>query len=175
MLPLMGGENIILIGMPGVGKSTCGVLVAKRTQRRFTDTDLLIQAADGRALQEIIDADGLDAFCRIEQDCLLCLDCRRYVIATGGSAIYSQAAMAHLKRMGMLVHMRLPLEALVQRVTDLRTRGLVMPKGQTLTDLYHQRMPLYERWADVAVDCQGLTLEQTADRVAAAAGVPSHG
>lgn len=153
-------NNIVLIGMPGVGKSTVGVLLAKEAGRSFIDTDVAIQAAQGRPLQQIIDSDGIAAFCRIEEACILALDCRRHVIATGGSAVYSEPAMRHLKAAGTVVHLDLELGQIESRIRNLRTRGIVMEKGQSLAALYVQRQPLYARWADATIDCRGKTQDE---------------
>ena len=157
---LQPDDNIVLIGMPGVGKSTAGVLLAKATGREFIDTDVAMQVRCGRRLQEIIDADGLDVFRRIEQARILELDCRRHVIATGGSVVYSAAAMAHLKAGGPVVHLDLPLERIIERIDNLDVRGVVMEPGCTLADLHRQRQPLYQRYADLTVQCDGLTQDQ---------------
>jgi len=157
--------NIILIGMPGVGKSTIGVLLAKNLKRYFLDTDIYIQTIEEAHLQEIIDARGLDEFCRIEEEHLVCIDCKNAVIATGGSAVYSEAAMEHLKSDGVAVHLDLPLEQIVERVTNLTTRGIVMEPGETLESLYEKRQPLYQKYADVTIDCFGLDHQQTIDAV----------
>lgn len=161
-------RNIVLIGMPGSGKSTVGVLLAKATNRRFLDTDVYIQAHEGRSLQEIIDAEGTDAFKGVEQRYVSELDVRGHVVATGGSVVYSEAAMRNLAATGTVVHLDLPLAAIEQRINNLYTRGLVMGPGQTLRDLYAERDPLYRRWAEVAVDCQGLTQEQVVEAIIAA-------
>ncbi len=153
-------DNIILIGMPGVGKSTVGVLLAKATGRNFIDTDVYIQAGDGRTLQEILDLAGTAEFCRIEEQYLLCLEVRRHVVATGGSAVYSEPAMTSLKRGGVVVHLDLPLAEIERRLANLAVRGVVMAPGQSLAALYQQRQPLYRRWADVTVDCEGKTQDQ---------------
>jgi len=160
--------NIVLIGMPGVGKSTVGVLLAKTTSRPFIDTDVQIQAEEGKRLQEILDAAGTAEFRRIEEQYMLSLDCRGHVIATGGSVVYSTPAMDHLKRSGVVIHLDLPLVLIEQRLTNLDSRGVVMERNQTLADLFEERLPLYERWADVTVDCQGLTHEQVVDTIVAA-------
>ncbi|HBG25920.1 MAG: shikimate kinase [Planctomycetes bacterium GWF2_41_51] len=158
-------KNIVLIGMPAVGKSTIGVLLAKRLGRYFLDTDVYIQAVVGRTLQNIIDSDGLEEFCKIESEHICCIDKTDCVIATGGSAVYSNEAMNHLKSNGIIVYLDLPLEMIKKRLTDLNIRGVVMSKGQTLDDLYKKRTPLYEKWAEVTIDCLNLSHEQTVDKI----------
>jgi shikimate kinase len=157
--------NIVLVGMPGVGKSTVGVLLAKVLSREFLDTDLLIQAREGRRLQDLLNAEGREAFCRIEERHVRSLKGRGQVIATGGSVVYSEGAMRHLKAGGVIVHLDLPYAALERRLVDLFARGVVMEPGQSLRALYDEREPLYRRYADVTVDCSGLTHEQVVDRV----------
>jgi shikimate kinase len=158
-------QNIVLIGMPAVGKSTIGVLLAKRLGRYFLDTDIFIQAIIGRTLQNIIDLDGLEKFCQIESEHISCIDKTDCVIATGGSAVYSDAAMKHLKANGVIVYLDLPLEMIKKRLTDLNIRGVVMSKNQTLDDLYKERTPLYKEWADVKISCLNLSHEQTVNQV----------
>jgi shikimate kinase len=158
-------KNIVLIGMPAVGKSTIGVLLAKRFGRYFLDTDVFIQAVVGRTLQQIIDSEGLDKFCKLEAEHICCIDKTDFVIATGGSAVYSAAAMKHLKENGIIVYLDLPLDMIKKRLTDLNIRGVVMSKGQTLDDLYKKRTPLYEKWADITIDCRNLTHEQVVDKI----------
>jgi shikimate kinase len=161
-------RNIVLIGMPGVGKSTVGVLLAKSLSRSFIDTDVYIQAKEGRRLQDIIDADGLDYFRDIEAHHVLSLECSGYVVATGGSVVYSAAAMRKLKANGVVAYMQAPLETLLERLTNLDSRGVVMAPGQNMAGLFAERRTLYERYADVTVGCVGLTHEQTVARLAAA-------
>jgi shikimate kinase len=161
-------RNIVLIGMPGVGKSTVGVLLAKTLSREFLDTDVYIQALERRRLQEIIDDDGLDAFLAIEERHILALACRRHVIATGGSVVYSGVSMRHLARDGIVVHLELPLERLKERLRNLPTRGVVMAAGQTLENLHAERQPLYRRHASVTVGCDGLTHEGVVEKIVAA-------
>ena len=165
MSPLTENQNIILIGMPGVGKSTIGVLLAKATSRSFIDSDVIIQAQEGRRLQDIIDSDGTAVFREIEERNILSLDCRKHVIATGGSVVYSDKAMEHLKSSGVAVHLDLPFRLLEKRLTDLDCRGVVMEPDQTLRDLFEERHPLYERFADIKVNCAGLRHEQVVTAV----------
>lgn len=158
-------KNIVLIGMAGVGKSTIGVLLAKALARPFIDTDVRIQAAEGRRLQDIIDADGLDAFLAKEERYVLDLDVHGAVIATGGSVVYSPKAMAHLKANGTVVYLALPMHELESRVTNMDSRGLVIHPGQTFAHLYEEREPLYEEYADVKINCQGHTHDQIVYRI----------
>ena len=158
-------QNIILIGMPGAGKSTVGVLLAKALSRDFVDTDVLIQAAEGRRLQEIIDSDGLDEFLALEERHVLALKLLRAVIATGGSVVYSERAMTHLKRHGSVVYLQLPLSHLEARITDMDSRGVVIAPWQNLADLYHERLPLYEHYADRSIDCAGLNHRRVVEAI----------
>ena len=152
--------NIILIGMPAVGKSTIGVLLAKATSRDFIDTDVYIQSREERSLQEIIDCEGLEEFCRIEARHVLSLSCRGKVMATGGSVVYSEPAMKHLGSCGVIVHLTLDLSAIKKRLTNLDSRGVVMAPGKTIDLLYKERLPLYRQYADFTVNCRGKTHEE---------------
>jgi len=156
----IGKKNIVLIGMPGVGKSTVGVLLAKALGRYFLDTDVFIQAIQGRSLQDIIDIDGLAAFRKIEEDYVLCTDLTNAVIATGGSVVYSEKAMQHLAAHGVIIHLDLPVDSIERRIRNLPTRGVVMEKGQTIRSLYQQRQPLYRRYAQFTIDCTNKNHEQ---------------
>ncbi len=157
--------NIILIGMPGSGKSSVGVILAKLTGRDFVDTDVLIQTATGRSLQDIVDQDGYLALRGIEEEMLLKLDCRNQVVATGGSAVYSDAAMAHLKKHGIAVFLDVDLATLRARVRDYETRGLAKRPEQGLEDLFKERIELYRRHADITVDCAGLSHEEVCAKI----------
>ena len=150
------GRNIVLIGMPGVGKSTIGVLLAKYLSRTFLDTDVYIQASLGAHLQDIINTQGLEAFRKIEEEQVCSIDIQNAVIATGGSVVYSNKAMRKLKDNSIIILLDLPIEEIVTRVHNLDSRGLVMEKGKTLHDLYRERMPIYQKYADIIVDCTGL-------------------
>jgi shikimate kinase len=158
--------DIILIGMPGAGKSTVGVVLAKTLAKKFIDTDLLIQQAEGRLLQQIIYADGVAAFLAVEERVLLRLDAMNAVIATGGSGVYSPAAMAHLKRLGTIVYLQLSLAEIESRITNMASRGIAIGPGQRLSDLYQERTPLYEKYADLTIACSGLTLEAVSTAIA---------
>ena len=163
-------SNIVLIGMPGVGKSTVGVVLAKILNYDFVDADLAIQKACGQTLQEIIDERGVEGFIAAENSVLKDLAAQRTIISTGGSAVYSDEAMAHLQTIGHTVYLKVSCEELEHRLGDLDERGVVM-RGEnvhTLRDLYEERRPLYEQWAEVTVDTEGLSITQTARRIAAA-------
>jgi len=164
----MMNKNIVLIGMPGAGKSTVGVILAKRLGFEFIDTDLLIQSRTGLRLQEIIDTQGLPRFREIEEQTLIDLNTQHSVIATGGSVIYCPKGMAALAVKGFFVYLQVPLAALEQRLADMGQRGLVMHKGQTLAHLYQQRVPLYEKYAQLTQDCTDLNAEQVAGALEAA-------
>jgi shikimate kinase len=149
-------NNLALIGMPGAGKSTLGVLLAKRTARSFLDTDLLIQQAENTSLQEIIEKRGVESFRQVEARIVLGLKCSNTVIATGGSVVYSEVAMEHLGRLSSRIYLDVPLAELDRRLGSLDKRGVIRDPGQELEDLLAERRPLYERWADIRVDCEGL-------------------
>lgn len=146
-------KNIVLIGMPGVGKSTIGVVLAKTAGMPFLDTDLVIQQREGIKLQEIIDKEGLGFFLSIEEKAILELNNKGHVIATGGSVIYSEAAMEHLKKGGKVIYLMLPFWEIERRINNITTRGIVMGKGQSLVDIYNERIPLYNKYADLIIDC----------------------
>lgn len=158
-------RNIVLIGMPGAGKSTVGVVLAKTLGMQFVDTDILIQERAGKMLQEILDEDGPDAFKRIEEETILSLHPRHAVIATGGSVVCSGAAMAHLKSGGVVVYLEISYEEMAKRLKNITTRGIVLLPGQSLRGMYDERVPLYEKYADLTVACSGEDLESVAENV----------
>lgn len=153
-------NNIVLIGMPGCGKSSLGVVLAKAIGYRFIDSDLLIQEREGRLLSEIIDQDGLDGFKRIEEDVNSSIDISNAVIATGGSVVYGPDAMSHLRDIAIVVYLKLPLLDIESRVGDLSKRGVALQPGQTLSDLYSERTPLYEKYADITVNISGIDIRE---------------
>jgi shikimate kinase len=164
-LELSKDKNIILIGMCGVGKSTVGVLLAKALSRYFLDTDVYIQAIENRSLQDIIDEQGLEKFCQIEESHIICIDVKNAVIATGGSVIYSDRAMKHLTKNGTIVHLDLVYDLIEKRVTNLDSRGVVMAKGQTLKSLYNDRHPLYQKYADITISCGCLNHDEVVSAI----------
>jgi len=146
-------KNIILIGMPGAGKSTVGVILAKMLGMTFFDTDIAIQESTGRLLQEIIDTNGPDAFLKTEEETILSLSCRNSVIATGGSVVFSGNSMEHLKEDGMVIYLAISFDEMAKRLKNITTRGIVLFSGESLFDMYHERVPLYEKYADITVEC----------------------
>ncbi len=157
--------NLVLIGMPGAGKSTVGVILAKRLGMQFIDTDLIIQSRHKCRLQEIIDRRGLIFFRRIEEQMLLELRAEHCVIATGGSVIYSQAGMTQLGRNGHCIYLQVSYARLKRRIADMGQRGLVMEKGQDFQQLVAERTPLYRQYADLTIDCGNLSAEQVATTI----------
>ncbi len=158
-------DNIVLIGMPAVGKSTIGVIAAKELGYEFVDADLLIQKREKRLLREIIAAEGVEGFLKIEGEVNASIDCHNSIISTGGSVVYEADAMEHLKEIGTVVYLSLAYEELEKRLSNLKGRGVVLREGQTLLDLYNERTPLYEKYADIIVKEDGLSLEETLSEV----------
>lgn len=147
-------KNIALIGMPAVGKSTVGVLLAKKMGFDFMDTDILIQTKERQTLAQIIARRGLEQFLEIEKQHLLGIQCAGHVIATGGSVVYKPETMRHLAETCIVVYLAIDLEVLKTRLADVITRGVAIARGKTIDDLYRERVPLYERYADLTVHCQ---------------------
>lgn len=158
-------KNIVLIGMPGAGKSTVGVVLAKALGMQFIDTDILIQERAGKMLQEILDGNGPDAFKRLEEETILSIRPERAVIATGGSVVCSEAAMAHLKSGGVVVYLEIPYAEMEARLKNITTRGILLLPGQSLRGMYDERVPLYEKYADLTVACSDEDFESVVGNV----------
>ena len=154
-------NNIVLIGMPGVGKSTIGVILAKILGYHFLDSDLVIQEREERLLHQIIAEEGTEGFLKIENEVNASLDVKKTIIATGGSAVYGKEAMEHLKEIGEIVYLKADYDTIRRRLGNLEKRGVALKSGQTLKDLYDERTALYEKYADVIVDEKGLGTEET--------------
>ena len=161
-------NNIILIGMPGTGKSTVGVILAKHLGYDFLDCDILIARREGRTLPEILEQDGLERFLELEGQAGESIRCEHTVIATGGSMVFSPRAMEHLKDLGRIVYLHLPLEELEHRLHNISTRGIAMAPGETLAHIYDYRSPLYRKYADLTVAVDRQTLEETVEQVLSA-------
>jgi shikimate kinase len=158
-------RNIVLIGMPGAGKSTIGVLLAKSLLMDFVDTDLIIQKKCSSSLCDIINSQGIDEFLKIENDVICGEAFENCVIATGGSAVYGKEAMKKLKEQGIAIYLKLTPEELVERIKDIHTRGIAMKEGTTIEELYLERAPLYEKYADYIVECENLTAEECVEKI----------
>ena len=158
-------NNVILIGMSGAGKSTLGVLLAKAMGKNFFDTDILIQQREGKLLQQIIDKDGLDKFMKAEEKAILSLKLHGCVIATGGSVVYSDKAMKHLKRRGVVIYLAVDFEELESRISNIKSRGIVFKGGGDLRAVYEERLPLYEKYADITVNCSSAGIEASLDAI----------
>ncbi len=161
-------SNIVLIGMPGAGKSTVGVILAKQLSYGFIDTDILVQTREKRPLQEIVDSGGYMELRRIEEEALLDLRCRDHVIATGGSAVYSDKAMKRLKKSGTVVFLQASLNVLCGRISNFETRGIAKRNDQDFSSLFEERRPLYENFADFRISCDALTQEEVSNAIVAA-------
>jgi shikimate kinase len=164
----MDKSNVVLIGMPGSGKSTCGVIAAKVMLKNFFDTDLLLQGKERSRLQDLIDSKGKAYFYEAEERAILSLNIEATVIATGGSVIYSERAMEHLRSLGTVVYLHLDYETMLKRIHNFTTRGIVVKNGETLPDMYNERLPLYEKYADIIIDCNNNTVEQTVMQIVSA-------
>lgn len=158
-------NNIILIGMPAAGKSTIGVILAKELGYQFIDSDLLIQNSQKRLLYTIIQQDGIDRFIEIEQQINSNINADKAVISTGGSVIYGTKAMEYLKSIGKIIYIKLSYNTLKSRLENIKRRGVILKKGQSLYDLYLERCPLYEKYADIIINAENCNLEQTLDKI----------
>lgn len=161
-------KNIVLIGMPGAGKSTVGVVLAKVVGHKFVDSDLVIQETYGKLLHELITEHGLNGFLEIENQVNAGLDVTKSIIATGGSVIYGKEAMEHLKEIGLVVYLKLSLESIADRLGDLQQRGVALKEGWGLKELYEERVPLYEKYADLTIDCEEKSIRQITEEIAGA-------
>lgn len=159
-------SNVILIGMPGAGKSTVGVVLAKKLGYRFLDSDLVIQEKCGKLLHQLIEERGEAGFLMLENEINGDIRGDKMVVATGGSAVYGKEAMAHFKEIGRIVYLRLPYEELKERLGDLHERGVVIKEGSTLKDLYEERILLYEKYADLTIDCGGRDIRSIVEEIA---------
>ena len=158
-------DNIIFIGMPAVGKSTVGVVTAKRLGYQFIDTDLLIQEQEGKLLKEIIAEQGIEGFLKVEDRINAGVEVQNAVIAPGGSVVYCENAMKHYKEIGKIVYLQASFETINSRLVNAENRGVVLKEGQTLKDLYDERVPLFEKYADMIVCEDGIDFKETVSRV----------
>lgn len=154
-------KNIVLIGMPGCGKSTCGVLAAKALCMDFWDTDLILQKNEKMPLQEIINKKGNDYFSEAEERTVCAFSFQNAVVATGGSVVYSEKAMEHLKENAMVIYLKIGFETMERRISNMESRGILLRAGETLEEMFCERQSLYERYADRTIDCDQLEIEQT--------------
>ena len=158
-------KNITLIGMPGAGKSTIGVILAKSLLCDFTDTDLIIQKQTGKSLCDILDEKGREGFLQLENDIISRQSFENCVIATGGSAVYGEEAMKKLREISTVVFLKVDTPELEKRLSNIRTRGVAMKKGTTIRQLHEERLPLYEKYADITLNCTGLTAEECVESI----------
>ena len=158
-------SNIVLIGMPGCGKSTIGVILAKTLGIGFVDTDLIIQQRENRLLQDIIDKDGIDFFLDCEADAVKTVVCDNTVIATGGSVVYREDAINHLKKNGKIFYLNVSLDEIKKRLNNISTRGIAANKNDSIENIFIEREPLYKKYADVIVDLTDSTVEQSVEEI----------
>lgn len=163
-------KNIVLIGMPGAGKSTIGVLLAKSMLMSFCDTDLLIQGKYSKSLCDIINEEGVEKFLQIENDVICENKFENSVVATGGSVVFGEEAMRKLKENSLTVYLKVSVEELEKRVNNIHTRGIAMKEGATLKEIFEERSFLYEKYAEVTIDCTKLTAEECVDKITEKAG-----
>ena len=163
-------NSLILVGMPGAGKSTIGLMLAKELAKDFVDTDILIQLREGKTLQDIVHEDGYQALRKIEEDILLSTDFPNHIIATGGSAIYSEAGMNHLKNFGRVIYLDVALDELTRRIHNYETRGIARRPNQTLAELFAERSALYQQYADITVYCGSKNQEDVLQEIIYAEG-----
>ena len=161
----MRKDNIVLIGMPASGKSTAGVILAKVLGKKFIDTDLVIQEREKALLSEIIKDKGVAGFMKIEEEAILSVDVKNTVIATGGSAVYGEKAMEHLKENGTVVYLKVEKDELFKRLTDIKERGVVLREGETIEEMFDSRSVLYEKYADIIIEERDSTIEETIEKI----------
>ncbi|MDO5522321.1 MAG: shikimate kinase [bacterium] len=161
----MNKNNVVLIGMPGAGKSTVGVILAKVLGYQFIDADLVIQDREDRLLKDIIEEEGLNGFLQIENEVNASINTKETVIATGGSVVYGEEAMEHLKSIGTVVYIKLSYDTLDSRLGNIKQRGVALKDGQTLFSLYKERCPLYEKYADIVIDSENLGVEELLEKI----------
>ncbi len=157
--------NIVLIGMPGCGKSTVGVILAKTLGIGFVDTDLIIQQRENRLLQNIIDTEGIEYFLDCEANAVMSLDCENTVIATGGSVVYREDAINHLKKNGKIIFLDVQLDEIKKRLNNISTRGIAAQKNDSIDDIYNERIVLYNKYADIKLSLDGNSVEQTVEKI----------
>lgn len=158
-------KNIVIIGMPGCGKSTCGVLIAKILCKDFVDTDLVIQKNEGASLQSIIDKKGSDYFAIAEEFAICNLIAENAVIATGGSAVYSDKAMEYLKENAIIIYLHISFDTMLKRIVNMSDRGILLKNGETIESMFKEREPLYEKYANIVIDCDGKEIEDTVSEI----------
>ena len=161
----MRKDNIVLIGMPASGKSTAGVILAKVLGKKFIDTDLVIQEREKALLSEIIKDKGVAGFMKTEEEAILSVDVKNTVIATGGSAVYGEKAMEHLKENGTVVYLKVEKDELFKRLTDIKERGVVLREGETIEEMFDSRSVLYEKYADIIIEERDSTIEETIRKI----------
>ncbi len=169
---MKNAKNIVLIGMSGAGKSTLGVLLAKALGMNFVDTDIVIQQQEGRLLQEIIDSDGIDTFMEVEERIVSGLQLENSIISTGGSVIYSDKAMKVLRQSGRIIYLHVPYEEIERRLTNITTRGIVKKSGNSLKDVFGERIPLYMKYCDVTLDCTSKNIEHCVSEIVESLSTP---
>lgn len=158
-------SNVVLIGMPGCGKSTVGVILAKTLGIGFIDTDLIIQQREKRLLQEIIDNDGIEKFLDVEAEAVKTLNCDNCVVATGGSVVFREESVEHLKKNGKIFFLNVSLNEIKSRLDNINTRGVAAEKSQTIDDIFNQRYPLYIKYADYVLDLEKSNVEETVEKI----------